>query len=51
MGLLNVDIDKLLEETAETPVDDNNTRFYHIDIDKLLLNTCDWEQSVENNFR
>ncbi|WP_257985788.1 hypothetical protein [Bacillus sp. M6-12] len=42
MGLLNVDIDELLEATANTEIEDNCTLIYHIDIDKLLLNTCDW---------
>ncbi|CAH0344025.1 hypothetical protein [Bacillus sp. CECT 9360] len=40
--MLNIDIDQLLEATAEIADDGYSLELSKVDIDKLLDNTMDW---------
>lgn len=42
MGLIIVDIDKLLESTADLTSEKNGNKLKQIEIDQLLERTRDW---------
>lgn len=42
MGMIMIDIDKLLDATADLTAEKSNNKIYQVEIDKLLDSTKDW---------